>query len=148
LRGGVPTGPLKGLPFECTIPSIEKPKLSPPFAANGLKYYDVEPGKGTEVAAGARVTAHFDCMYRGIDVVSTRSSRLLGGNRTVAEPFEFIAGEPVRAVSRRAAGDAAGGLFAGGSGPKPPPALSTAVIGMKVGGKVRVCICYTFEALF
>ena len=31
------------------------------------------------------MTVHFDCMYKGIDVVSTRSARLLGGNRTVAE---------------------------------------------------------------
>lgn len=53
-----------------------------------------------------------------------------------SQPFEFIAGEPIN-VSFKKAGDTAGGLFAGGSGPKPPPALSTAVIGMKPGGKVR-----------
>ncbi len=28
---------------------------------------------------------HYDCIYRGIDVVSSRSARLLGGNRTIAE---------------------------------------------------------------
>lgn len=28
---------------------------------------------------------HFDCKYRGLSVVSTRSARTLGGNRTVAE---------------------------------------------------------------
>ena len=28
---------------------------------------------------------HFDCLYKGIDVASSRSARLLGGNRTVAE---------------------------------------------------------------
>jgi hypothetical protein len=52
------------------------------------------------------------------------------------QPFEFTAGESI-SVSTRVAGDTAGGLFAGGSGPKPPPALSTAVIGMKQGGRVR-----------
>jgi hypothetical protein len=52
------------------------------------------------------------------------------------QPFEFTAGESV-SVTSKVAGDTAGGLFAGGSGPKPPPALSTAVIGMKQGGKVR-----------
>lgn len=28
---------------------------------------------------------HFDCKFRGIDVVSSRSARLLGGNRSIAE---------------------------------------------------------------
>ena len=28
---------------------------------------------------------HFDCIYRGIDVVSSRQARLLGGNRTISE---------------------------------------------------------------
>ena len=32
--------------------------------------------------------------------------------------------------------DTANGLFAGASGPKPPPALSSAVLGMRTGGKV------------
>lgn len=52
------------------------------------------------------------------------------------QPFEFVAGQSV-SVSFKKAGDSAGGLFAGSGGPKPPPALSTAVIGMKPGGKVR-----------
>ena len=75
-------------------------------------------------------------MFRGIDVVSSRSARLLGGNRTIAEPFEFIAGLPVSAQPVKKMNDSAGGLFAGTSGPKPPPALSTAVLGMRRGGKV------------
>lgn len=28
---------------------------------------------------------HFDCIYKGIDVVSSRQARLLGGNRTISE---------------------------------------------------------------
>eukprot|EP00879_Flechtneria_rotunda_P019437 GHRR01020416.1.p3 GENE.GHRR01020416.1~~GHRR01020416.1.p3 ORF type:complete len:102 (+),score=9.89 GHRR01020416.1:320-625(+) len=55
---------------------------------------------------------------------------------TVLQPYEFVAGEPVAGIPIRKAGDSAGGLFAGTSGPKPPPALSTAVIGMKPGGRV------------
>ena len=31
------------------------------------------------------MTVHYDCKYRGIDVVSSRSARMLGGNRSVAE---------------------------------------------------------------
>ena len=32
---------------------------------------------------------HFDVKYKALDVVSTRSARLLGGNRTVAEASLF-----------------------------------------------------------
>ena len=28
---------------------------------------------------------HFDCMYKSLDVVSSRSARLLGANRSIAE---------------------------------------------------------------
>eukprot|EP00878_Enallax_costatus_P011970 GHUV01012498.1.p1 GENE.GHUV01012498.1~~GHUV01012498.1.p1 ORF type:complete len:199 (+),score=18.12 GHUV01012498.1:141-737(+) len=103
---------------------------------DGLRYYDREEGRGKEIKPGTKVSVHFDCKFRGIDAVSSRYARTLGGNRTIAEPFEFVAGQPVNVVVKKA-GDTAGGLFAGGSGPKPPPALSTAVIGMKPGGKVR-----------
>lgn len=107
-------------------------------AANGLKFYDTVAGYGAEAIAGSSATVHFDCIYRGIDVVSSRSARLLGGNRSVAEPFQFVAGESVsKKLSQQAIGDSAGGLFSGVSGPKPPPALSFSVVGMKVGGKVR-----------
>jgi peptidylprolyl isomerase len=34
--------------------------------------------------------------------------------------------------------DSANGLFAGSGGPKPPSALGTAVLGMRVGGKVSL----------
>lgn len=52
------------------------------------------------------------------------------------QPLEFTAGQQVNLYAKKAS-DSAGGLFAGGSGPKPPPAISTAVIGMKPGGRVR-----------
>lgn len=31
--------------------------------------------------------------------------------------------------------ESAGGLYAGGGGPRPPPALSKAAVGMRTGGK-------------
>ena len=53
------------------------------------------------------------------------------------QPYEFTAGEPVSGPqAKKSDAGSAGGLFVGGSGPKPPPALSTAVLGMKPGGKV------------
>jgi hypothetical protein len=48
-----------------------------------------------------------------------------------------VAGKAINAAGKKSDGGTAGGLFVGGSGPKPPPALSTAVLGMKPGGKVR-----------
>lgn len=54
------------------------------------------------------------------------------------QAFGFTAGKPVN--ERKAAvpnSGSGGGSFAGASGPKPPPALATSVIGMKKGGKVR-----------
>lgn len=42
-------------------------------------------GNGQEAKLGSRVFVHFECKYRGLYVVSTRSARTLGGNRTVAE---------------------------------------------------------------
>lgn len=53
------------------------------------------------------------------------------------QPFSFTAGKPVfERRARKAEGGMAGGNFIGAGGPKPPPALSTSVIGMKKGGKV------------
>ena len=53
------------------------------------------------------------------------------------QPVEFTAGLDVGSGGvKQPAGEGAGGLFSGASGPKPPPALSQAVIGMKPGGKV------------
>ena len=35
---------------------------------------------------------HFDCMYRGITAVSSRESKLLAGNRSIAQvlTFDFV----------------------------------------------------------
>ena len=61
------------------------------------------------------------------------------------QPFEFSVGEPVSSVGVKKINDSANGLFSGQSGVKPPPALSTAVIGMKTGGKV---LSYSHNACY
>eukprot|EP00798_Chlamydomonas_sp_ICE-L_P021970 gene21970-29027_t len=102
----------------------------------GFLFAELAPGKGGQVVKkGDRVICHFDVMYRSIDIVSSRQARLLGGNRTISEPFEFIVGEAVQEQAAKSMTDSAGGLFSGQGGPKPPPVLSRAVIGMKKGGK-------------
>ncbi|KAG2484903.1 hypothetical protein HYH03_016289 [Edaphochlamys debaryana] len=108
--------------------------------ANGLRVYDLNEGSGPAIKAGDRIIVHFDCMYRGLDVVSSRSSRLLGGNRTISEPYEFIVGEPVYAASIPNFGENANGMYAGGSGPKPPQALSLSAVGMKRGGRRSILV--------
>lgn len=108
---------------------------------SGLKVYDLDEGRGKDIKLGDSVTVHFDCTYRGIDAVSSRYARTLGGNRTVAEPLEFVAGEFVTGSVMKPVGDGGGGgLFSGSSGPKPPQAISKAVVGMKPGGKRLVIV--------
>jgi peptidylprolyl isomerase len=113
---------------------LEEYTVSP---VDGLRYYDLDAGRGQPVAKGDQATVHFDCVYRGIDAVSSRYARTLGGNRTVAEPFSLNAGFPLPTQAERmaASGSGGGGLFAGGTGPQPPPALATAVLGMRPGGR-------------
>ena len=89
---------------------------------------------------GQQVTVHFDCYFRGIDAVSTRSARLLGGDRTLAEPFQFIVGQPVSSNAAMPTDSGGGGLFSGQGGPKPPPALTLAVKGMRAGEKRFVLV--------
>eukprot|EP00803_Ostreobium_quekettii_P002835 evm.model.scf_805.5 EVM.evm.TU.scf_805.5 scf_805:49282-53426(+) len=117
---------------------LKKRKIDPSeysqSSYDGLMIYDTVLGQGPAIEKGQTVVVHFDCRYLGLDVVSSRLARTLGGNRVVAEPFEFVAGGTVEARNVTA-GTQAGGLFVGGSGPKPPPALSTAVLGMREGGK-------------
>ncbi|PNH10177.1 Peptidyl-prolyl cis-trans isomerase FKBP18, chloroplastic [Tetrabaena socialis] len=109
-------------------------------SANDLRYYDLEEGSGGVIKAGDKIVVHYDCLYRGLDVVSSRSARLLGGNRTIAEPYEFTVGDPVYAASIASYTETANGMFSGSSGPKPPQALSLSVVGMKKGGKRTVIV--------
>uniref|UniRef100_I1JSS6 Uncharacterized protein n=1 Tax=Glycine max TaxID=3847 RepID=I1JSS6_SOYBN len=52
---------------------------------DGLKYYDLVEGKGPVAEKGTTVQVHFDCLYRGITAVSSRESKLLAGNRIIAQ---------------------------------------------------------------
>ncbi len=66
---------------------------------------------------------------------------------SVLQPVEFTAGLDAGSGGvKQPVGEGAGGLFSGASGPKPPPALSQAVIGMKAGGKVSTLRPITMHA--
>ncbi|KAJ8772793.1 hypothetical protein K2173_027970 [Erythroxylum novogranatense] len=115
-----------------TIP-LEDYLTSP---ANGLKYYDVLEGKGPVAEKGSTVQVHFDCIYRGITAVSSRESKLLAGNRIIAQPYEFKVGSPPGKERKRDFVDNPNGLFSAQAAPKPPPAMYSVTEGMRVGGKV------------
>ena len=59
----------------------------------GVEYGDARIGNGNEIKAGALTTIHFDVKLRGLTVLSTRTARTLGGNRTVSEPMQFLYGK-------------------------------------------------------
>ncbi|XP_062099502.1 peptidyl-prolyl cis-trans isomerase FKBP18, chloroplastic isoform X2 [Humulus lupulus] len=107
---------------------------------NGLKYYDVVEGKGPVAENGSTVQVHFDCLYRGITALSSRESKLLAGNRAIAQPYEFKVGDPPGKERKRNYVDNPNGLFSAQASPKPPPALYTITQGMKVGGKRAVIV--------
>lgn len=67
---------------------------SEPFEWRGephdpIKYFDKAAGSGDAVKSGQLVTVHYDVRYRGLTVQSSREAQLLGGNRSIAEPFTF-----------------------------------------------------------
>lgn len=105
-----------------------------------LRIADLATGTGDVIKNGDSVVVHFDVLYKGINVASSRYSRLLGANRTIAEPYEFVVGGKVDGSQVKKINDSAGGLFSGQGGPKPPPCLSRAVIGMRRGGRRSVLI--------
>ncbi|CAH9087102.1 unnamed protein product [Cuscuta europaea] len=103
---------------------------------DGLKYYDLIEGTGPVAKKGATVQVHFDCVYRGITAVSSRESKLLAGNRIIAQPYEFQVGAPPGKERKRDFVDNPNGLFSAQAAPKPPKAMYKLTEGMKVGGKV------------
>ncbi|KAL2895253.1 Peptidyl-prolyl cis-trans isomerase FKBP18 chloroplastic [Bienertia sinuspersici] len=109
-------------------------------AADGLKYYDIEVGKGPVAAKGTIVQVHFDCVYRGITAISSRESKILAGNRIISQPYEFKVGSIPGRERKREFADNANGLFSAQAAPKPPPVLYSIVEGMKVGGKRTVIV--------
>ncbi|KAM7513969.1 hypothetical protein LguiA_003552 [Lonicera macranthoides] len=109
-------------------------------SAEGLKYYDVVEGKGPTAEKGSTVQVHFDCVYRNITAVSSRESKLLAGNRSIAQPYEFKVGAPPGKERKRDFVDNPNGLFSAQAAPKPPPAMYSITEGMKVGGKRTVIV--------
>ncbi|CAM6046770.1 unnamed protein product [Sphagnum compactum] len=107
---------------------------------DGLKFYDINPGGGPVAEKGETVVVHFDCIYRSITAVSSRESKILAGNRTIAQPYEFIVGSTPGKERKREFVDNANGLFSAQASPKPPPALYTITEGMRVGGKRTVIV--------
>ncbi|KAL8514429.1 hypothetical protein ACS0TY_013514 [Phlomoides rotata] len=108
--------------------------------SDGLKYYDIIQGKGPIAEKGSTVQVHFDCLYRGITAVSSRESKLLAGNRSIAQPYEFQVGAIPGKERKREFVDNPNGLFSAQAAPKPPKALYTITEGMRVGGKRTVII--------
>ncbi|KAK6138966.1 hypothetical protein DH2020_027287 [Rehmannia glutinosa] len=110
--------------------------------ADGLKYYDLVEGKGPVAEKGSTVQVHFDCIYRGITAVSSRESKLLAGNRIIAQPSTSSKLELYQEKKRkRDFVDNPSGLFSAQAAPKPPKAMYTITEGMKeVGGKRAVII--------
>ncbi|XP_008237941.1 PREDICTED: peptidyl-prolyl cis-trans isomerase FKBP18, chloroplastic isoform X1 [Prunus mume] len=108
--------------------------------ADGLKYYDLVEGRGPVAEKGSTVEVHFDCLYRGITAVSSRESKLLAGNRSIAQPYVFKVGAPPGKERKREFVDNANGLFSAQAAPKPPQAMYSVTEGMKVGGKRTVIV--------
>ncbi|XP_051123883.1 peptidyl-prolyl cis-trans isomerase FKBP18, chloroplastic isoform X2 [Andrographis paniculata] len=109
-------------------------------SSDGIKYYDLVEGKGRTAEKGSTVKVHFDCMYRGITAVSSRESKLLAGNRIIAQPYEFQVGAIPGKERKREFADNPNGLFSAQAAPKPPKAMYTITEGMKVGGKRTVIV--------
>ncbi|XP_030527368.1 peptidyl-prolyl cis-trans isomerase FKBP18, chloroplastic [Rhodamnia argentea] len=107
---------------------------------DGVKYYDIIEGKGPAAEKGSTVQVHFDCLYRGITAVSSRESKLLAGNRIIAQPYVFKVGSPPGKERKREFVDNPNGLFSAQAAPKPPPAMYLITEGMKVGGKRTVIV--------
>nr|AFK45513.1 unknown [Lotus japonicus] len=107
---------------------------------DGLKYYDLVEGKGSVAEKGSTVQVHFDCLYRGVTAVSSRESKILAGNRTIAQSYEFKVGAPPGRERKRDFVDNPNGLFSAQASPKPPAAMYTIVEGMRVGGKRTVLV--------
>ncbi|KAL4186393.1 hypothetical protein AMTRI_Chr09g13920 [Amborella trichopoda] len=115
-------------------------------SADGLKYFDLVEGNGLKAEKGSTVRVHFDCIYRGITAVSSRESKLLAGNRIIAQPYVFTVGASPGKERKREYVDNANGLFSAQAAPKPPPAMYSITEGMKVGGKVNRTVILPPEA--
>lgn len=116
---------------------IDVPEESYVEGADGLRFFDLTAGKGKVAEKGDPVKVHFDVVYRTLTVVSSRQSKLLGGNRVIAQPYDFLLGSKPGSERKRDYAESSNGLFSAQAAPKPPRALYSVVEGMRVGGKVR-----------
>ncbi|KAL1540636.1 Peptidyl-prolyl cis-trans isomerase fkbp18, chloroplastic, variant 2 [Salvia divinorum] len=96
--------------------------------------------KGPVAEKGSTVQVHFDCLYRGITAVSSRESKLLAGNRSIAQPYTFQVGAVPGKERKREFVDNPNGLFSAQAAPKPPKAMYVVTEGMRVGGKRTVIV--------
>ncbi|CAI5494055.1 unnamed protein product, partial [Closterium sp. Naga37s-1] len=126
--------------FHISFLSHSPPSLSVGFHESGLRFYDVAAGKGRLAEQGDPVVVHFDVTYRSLTVVSSRQSKLLGGNRVISQPYEFSLGAKPGAERKREYAESANGLFSAQAAPKPPRALYSVVEGMREGGKRTVIV--------
>ncbi|PIN14673.1 Peptidylprolyl isomerase [Handroanthus impetiginosus] len=109
-------------------------------SADGVKYYDLVEGKGPIAEKGSTAQVHFDCIYRGVTAVSSRESKILAGNRIIAQPYEFQVGAIPGKERKREFVENPNGLFSAQAAPKPPKAMYTITEGMRVGGKRTVIV--------
>ncbi|KMT19225.1 hypothetical protein BVRB_1g014070 [Beta vulgaris subsp. vulgaris] len=135
---------LISLPLPSFARERRSKKIIPPedyqTSPDGLKYYDFDEGKGPVAVKGSIIQVHFDCIYRGITAVSSRESKILAGNRIIAQPYVFKVGSTPGRERKREFVDNPNGLFSAQAAPKPPPALYSIVEGMKLGGKRTVIV--------
>jgi len=120
----------------------------------GVLVYDDEVGRGASLKNGDLVTLHFTTKYKGITVTDTRQGRLLGGNRSMAVPLEFVLADQLVMPGGKGGPEIGGtlfdentgverdvgGLYSGPSDVLPPSGLPVVVRGMRVGGKRRALV--------
>jgi len=66
----------------------------------GVRFVDTEEGRGREAREGDLLTLHFEAKIGPVIVVSTRQARLLGENRSIAEPLQLRCGAVPPEVAR------------------------------------------------
>ncbi|MCJ1422129.1 hypothetical protein MMC29_000008 [Sticta canariensis] len=128
---------------ECLPPA--KPTLIQALTAgDGSKAYDLTQGSGSAVKAGSKVKACCYIVFWSAGQPTPEQTRALAQSTDqcmlAVQPLEFVAGKLVTNGDLSKDIDQAGGLYSGIPGPKPPPVLGTAVVGMKKGGKRSVLV--------
>ena len=160
LSSASPLGLLPARPPAAAAAPPKRPKrltrgdYTPLESGGGVLVYDDDAGRGATLKDGDTVTLHFTTKYNGITVTDTRQGRLLGGNRAIAVPLEFVLADQLVLPGSAAAPEIGGklfdentgverdvgGLYSGPSDVRPPSGLPIVIRGMKVGGKRRALV--------